>query len=319
MACLCGLTRPTDPLNRSLMKCPICFSERVRIRSYNRGQPENRFLVCRSCGHGFCSLPVTAAQLATFNVKSFAELPGASGSQTESAAIEQASDRHARWLMRKAEAYARGTDLLDIGCYTGRLLRVFVHESRFRCHGNDIVPQACRYVRETLGIPVFEGAFSAERVSPARFDVILACHVLEHVDDPHAFVREIKAACNPGALVIVVSPHDAGLTARLKRRIFYPAGATHEYGHLHYPMHLQGYTKASLKALFVSEGCELLECTTLSKLQPAYGHAFRGWRERAFLPLHLLECLTDLGNLVCGCFRVPGTGASRVMASAEEQ
>ena len=276
-------------------------------------------MVCRSCGHGFCSLPVTAAQLATFNAKSFAGSPNVPGEQKESAAAEQASDRHARWLMRKADAYANGKDLLDIGCYIGRLLRVFVRESGFRCHGNDIVPKACHYVRETLDIPVFEGAFSAELVAPARFDVILACHVLEHVDDPHAFVREIMAACNPGAVVIVVSPHDASLTARLKRRLFYPAGVTLEYGHLHYPMHLQGYTKASLKTLFISEGYELLECTTLAKLQPAYGHKFGGWGERALLPLYLLEYLTALGNLVCGCFRVPRTGASRVMASAEKR
>lgn len=258
-------------------------------------------MVCCECGHGFCSLSTTDQQLESFNRKAFYGEDDASDVPDAFRRNDQVFAPYARWLMEKIDAYAKGCNLLDIGCGLGGLLKYFVKNSRYVCHGNDIAPKACKYVRKNLGIPVFEGAFSASLVGNVRFDVVIASHVLEHLEDPHRFIREVKSVCNPGAVFAVICPHDGSLTAKLKRRFFYPAKTTYEFGHLHYPMHLQGYTKKSMTELFISEGYTSLGCGTLSKAQKAYGSNFNEWRERAMFPVYLLEALTDSGNFIC-CF-----------------
>ena len=286
------------------MHCPICFSEKVRVRGRDLWTCENHFMRCSECGHGFCSLSTTGQQLEAFNKKAFFGEDDSPDIPEGFQINDQVSDHHARWLSEKIDAYAKGSNLLDIGCGLGGLLKYFVRNTRYVCYGNDIAPKACQYVRGHLGITAFEGAFLASLVGDTRFDVVIASHVLEHLENPHSFIREIKSVCNPGAVIAVICPHDGSLTAMLKRQVFYPARVTYEFGHLHYPMHLQGYTKKSMTELFVSEGYTPLECVTLSKAQKAYGYNFKGWRERVMFPLYLLESLTDSGNFICCFFSV---------------
>lgn len=288
------------------MNCPICSSEQIRKRKRDRNRRDNSFMVCRVCHHGFCSLYATPEQLEDVNRQVFSSIPDGSDICGQGCDNSAATDNYSRWLIDKAQNFKvenSADNFIEIGCNTGRILKEFVRESSFRCHGNDIVAETCRYVRQSLGVPVYEGAFSAELVAPEKFDVILVSHVMEHLSDPRSFVRELHGAGNSGSLVMVVVPHDGSLLAGFKRKVLYPSGVTGEYGYMHYPMHLQGYSRSSLVTLFETSGFTTLECGTLTKFQKHYDSFFRHKWDIVFMPLYLMEYLTGRGNILYGVFR----------------
>lgn len=288
------------------MKCPICYSINVSERSRDQHTSGNRFMECNHCGHRFCSLPTSDSQLESFNKKAFFGNDDSEEFPEWFKNNDHTDNHHAEWLRKKIDRFWGNGEgnLIDIGCGLGGLLKYFVNNTKFKCHGNDIAPKACGFVRKHLGIPVFEGAFSASLAGNTQFDIVIASHLLEHLEDPHALIKDVKSVCNPGAIFVAICPHEGSLTARLKRNLFYPAKMTSEFGHLHYPMHLQGYTKTSMSTLFALEGYTHLQSVTLSKAQSAFGCRPNNWKERVMLPLYIVEALTNTGNHICSFFRV---------------
>jgi len=88
-----------------------------------------------------------------------------------------------------------GSRVLDFGCGRGKLLDVL---------------QACGW--ETFGIePASDAAFQRHHrliaiPTTPTFDLIVAHHVLEHVAEPLALLKQLAAACQPGAFLLVAVP-----------------------------------------------------------------------------------------------------------------
>ncbi|HKB23770.1 MAG TPA: class I SAM-dependent methyltransferase, partial [Methylomirabilota bacterium] len=74
--------------------------------------------------------------------------------------------------------------------------------------------------------------------APARFDVVTAFHVLEHVPDPVAVLRRMLGWLAPGGLLIVEVPNAGGLGATLF------GGA---WSGLELPRHLSHFTPVTLE------------------------------------------------------------------------
>jgi SAM-dependent methyltransferase len=53
--------------------------------------------------------------------------------------------------------------------------------------------------------------------SPGFFNVILASHLIEHLNDPAGFVGEVRRVLAPGGYFLVTTPNIAGFQARLFR------------------------------------------------------------------------------------------------------
>jgi SAM-dependent methyltransferase len=103
--------------------------------------------------------------------------------------------------------------VLDIGCATGALLG-FLKERRWSVRGLEIsLPQA-EYCRrrglEVHPLPLEESPFPA-----ASFDAALASHLIEHLNDPGNFVRELRRILKPGGRFYVTTPNITGLQARI--------------------------------------------------------------------------------------------------------
>jgi 2-polyprenyl-3-methyl-5-hydroxy-6-metoxy-1,4-benzoquinol methylase len=100
------------------------------------------------------------------------------------------------------QAGATGT-LVDVGCGTGDLWR------RVRQHfGRAIGLDAVRYE----GLPE-EVAFSAADldatlpIADGLADVAVAVEVIEHLENPRAFVRELARITRPGGLIVITTPN----------------------------------------------------------------------------------------------------------------
>jgi SAM-dependent methyltransferase len=106
----------------------------------------------------------------------------------------------------------RPATVLDVGCGTGTLLTAPLAE-RFpgtRFHGVDPDPATIAFAQDhhrlenlTFGAP--------DVLDPdARFDVIIASEVLEHVEDPLAFLALLRRRLNPGGRVLITVPNGYG-------------------------------------------------------------------------------------------------------------
>jgi SAM-dependent methyltransferase len=88
-------------------------------------------------------------------------------------------------------------------------------------------PQAA-YCRER-GLDVRRGALEEISFPSASFDAVLASHLIEHLNNPGNFVREVGRILKRGGRFYVTTPNIAGLQAKLFRSRWRSAIFDHLY------------------------------------------------------------------------------------------
>ena len=103
--------------------------------------------------------------------------------------------------------------LLDIGCGSG----VFLGRMRdygWQVQGVEPDPDAARVARERLGLDVATGTLEAAALPAASVDAITLHHVIEHVPDPVALLRECCRVLKPGGRLVAITPNVESLGHR---------------------------------------------------------------------------------------------------------
>ena len=221
------------------MRCHICESKDVSLLD----GPLQVF-VCAHCEHEFTAL---------------------SPERQETYSPEYFREKHRKWfeypnlalfnqIRAAVERYTAGKSsisFLDIGCGQGDLLRhLKAAGSRAKLFGIDLAPNADE------GISYYQGDFTALSFAE-RFDVISGLMVIEHIGDPHEFVRKISAALQPNGIAIINTINASGFLytfARFLRLV----GFRGPFERLYEKHHLEHYKTTSLRALFEREGYRIL-------------------------------------------------------------
>lgn len=96
---------------------------------------------------------------------------------------------------------------LDIGSSSGALLEAF--RDRIGCTGVGIEPgEAYRNFSRKRGLRVYRSREELAEAGEARFDVVTAMHVLEHVPEPVDALRTYRSNhMEPGSLLLVETPN----------------------------------------------------------------------------------------------------------------
>ena len=106
----------------------------------------------------------------------------------------------------------RQTEWLDYGCGAGGLVK-YLNEAGFaRAVGFE---QQWAIPLKSFGIPVLDEAALA--ASEQRFDVVSAVEVLEHVYDPIAELRRLRALLKPGGLLFLTTGNPGPFVDRLTK------------------------------------------------------------------------------------------------------
>ncbi|GHT56542.1 hypothetical protein FACS1894109_05820 [Spirochaetia bacterium] len=103
--------------------------------------------------------------------------------------------------------------VLDIGCATGALL-VNLRNRGWACTGVEISPSAC-YARRERNLDVRSLPLEENHFPDSSFDLVLASHLIEHLNNPAAFVEEVYRILAPGGYFIVTTPNISGFQAKL--------------------------------------------------------------------------------------------------------
>lgn len=133
--------------------------------------------------------------------------------------------------------------VLDIGCGLGELLEQI--DARHDRIGLDPSERAVQATRELAGAEAIRGTLSPDLFAPSSLDVAVAHHVIEHLDDPIAFVRLVAHLLVPGGLFVVGTPNFASPAARLFGMRFRL---------LHDPTHVSLFSDDSLMRLLRDTG-----------------------------------------------------------------
>lgn len=164
-----------------------------------------------------------------------------------------------RLLLRAAEPYAallrvmmlpplpRGGRALDIGCSTGAFLASLAKRG-WQAYGVEPDPVSAARAQKLPGVTVFATTLEAARFESASFDLITMWHVLEHLPDPLASVREIRRLLKPGGVLIVLLPNAGSLEADIFGE--YWKG-------MDLPRHFYHFTPATVSLLMERGGLEI--------------------------------------------------------------
>lgn len=102
----------------------------------------------------------------------------------------------------------KNAQLLDLGCGYGRFtLRAGKTIGSKGLHGVEIVDEKIDKARER-GIDVRKGDLNQKLpFQNESFDVIIASHIIEHLDNTDTFVKEIYRVLKPGGYLIIATPN----------------------------------------------------------------------------------------------------------------
>jgi SAM-dependent methyltransferase len=119
------------------------------------------------------------------------------------------------WFTFVAERLPAGGDVLEVGAGTGALWsRVDRRDMRLTL--TDFSPAMCARLRAVEGAVVRRCDATRLPFGDAVFDTVIANHMLYHLDDPEAALREFARVVRPGGRVFVAvngREHHAEITA----------------------------------------------------------------------------------------------------------
>jgi ubiquinone/menaquinone biosynthesis C-methylase UbiE len=173
----------------------------------------------------------------------------------EAPLVADAQRREYRAIVARIKADGNA-HVLDWGCGLGQVTdllgRAGLNVDAFD-YGGDQAPNALTELPHFPNLSAFVSSDPIKLPYPdGVFDAVLSCGVLEHVQDPHASLEEIKRVLEPGGTLYVYKlPNARSYLEWIARKIGLDYHGQHPYDRL--------YTLTSAQALLVQHGYSISE------------------------------------------------------------
>jgi SAM-dependent methyltransferase len=228
--------------------CALCKSDKreiVQTQSLallGRDTPcDIAFCVCKACGH-LQQWPPVSPEVMAHHYQSIATYELFGDAQRLRAAPPA---RHAqRFLSLVADIGLVPGRAYEIGCASGEMLHQF-RQKGWQVAGCDPSPSAISQAAAVFGIAADLGGEEEAIPRQSNLDLILACHVLEHLYDPPAALARFHAALDASGHLVLEVP------CAIAPDALPPGWFTFE--HLHY------YQPAVLERLLQQAGFAIVE------------------------------------------------------------
>lgn len=185
--------------------------------------------------------------------------------------------------------------LIDLGY---QVLAVDVEEGRLKAS----VPFEALDFNDTRKVAAFS------RLHDREFDLVLGVEVIEHVENPWQFMRDLTALARPGGYVLVSTPN---ITSWLSRLLFLRTGRLHQFGDgdRHYG-HINPIAQDELRLIAERIGLEVVTMQPggwLPRLWLTGGLREIAWNSLAFLYSFRMRGIWD-GWCLVALLRRPSDG-----------
>ena len=209
---------------------------------------------CTGCGHGSLARLPDARDVDT----AYAEAADPVSLREEPGQIETAR----RSLQRLEQIVSPGT-LADVGCWTGSFM-VAARERGWEAWGVDPSRWAVERAREK-GLRVWQGGLHDGSLAERSYRLVVMCDVLEHLADPGEAIRTLAGLLEPGGALYLTVPDAGSVPARLLGRRWWSV----------LPMHLQYFTRRSVRGVLEASGFTVRSVRTHAKVFSARYYAER--------------------------------------------
>lgn len=96
--------------------------------------------------------------------------------------------------------------ILDLGCYTGELMKILKDNRYNNLLGVDPSDYAVKIAKERYGIKVIKASIFDNLDNLGKFDFIIINHVLEHIKNLNEFLQKVKGMLNVGGKIYIETP-----------------------------------------------------------------------------------------------------------------
>lgn len=146
---------------------------------------------------------------------------------------------------------SKGAKVIDIGCGNGDFLMSLKSLGVSHLEGVDFSDRAVA-LATSKGIKAHKGIFLDVSLPNGEFDVAIMNYYLEHVVDPLAELRKVRAILKPGGFLFGEVPNFASWDRIISGRF---------WGGNHIPRHTFQYEPETLRKLFLKAGFKKAEIT----------------------------------------------------------
>jgi len=109
--------------------------------------------------------------------------------------------------------HAQAPSILDIGCATGALI-ASLRDNGWRVTGVEISPSA-DYAKNERKLDVRNIPLEENHFPDNSFDIILASHLIEHLNEPKTFLEETYRILKNNGIIFITTPDISGFQSRL--------------------------------------------------------------------------------------------------------
>lgn len=206
--------------------CIICKSEKKQVLmeqafkdyyielinpAYYDG--ERKIVICEDCGFVYRDPQLDAEDLKILydrfrDMSLRGEAPDAYFDRiTSLPPAESENTAKAAWLTRHIyEHLAKPGRHLDIGCGGGVFIHTFLEKNPdWLAFGVEPTPAFAEVAGRRLNRPVICGSYRSG-LFPGKFDLITINQVLEHIQDPVAFLKDVQSDLAPNGMVYIEVP-----------------------------------------------------------------------------------------------------------------
>jgi SAM-dependent methyltransferase len=189
-ACRRGRTEPFLELGEAPAFCNVQWASRSQAQEAVQGPLSLH--ACLDCAHVFN---------AAFDPARMAYAPGYENSQHGSSVFRDYAER---LVDRLVATYAiRDRSVVDIGCGRGDLLGLFCERGGNRGFGFDPSYAGPSTPRADVDMSIRREYFGPEQAAAIRPSLVNCRHVLEHVEDPVAFLQSLRGAIQAGGETVL--------------------------------------------------------------------------------------------------------------------
>lgn len=240
-------SKQPNEINHEYINCPVCGGEDFSLKWDLQGYAFSR---CRNCGLLLQNPQPKSAELIQRYDREYFEYEIENAEPYLQLMLMALQDVDFFSGMEAAAGIADGKGcskrFLDVGCATGALL-AYLKKRGWKEKGVEVCGPAAEYARSVRGVDVYTGTLENAGLEDSSFDIVHASHLIEHLNQPAEFVRDVYRLLKPGGRVLLTTPNSSGLQARLFDGAWRSAIADHMFL----------FSKQTLSSLLKRNGFEI--------------------------------------------------------------